>query len=205
VLGLAFPTSYLGDNREMRRGVLLTCLWVLGATVSVALAFAAVGRVASRVAPTGVARLSAGAVDRELGTTVPSTRPTITRQTTTSSTPPAPRTSTTRPSISIVPPPTSSGPSTSAPPPLSPPPTTVPHNTVTTSQGGTLWTRCSGADRIVYVAAVPRNEYERTRDVEEPSGIEQWFESDHLRSKIKAECSNGVVHAEVVEESMSGD
>ena len=86
-----------------------------------------------------------------------------------------------------------------------PPPTTAPHNTVTTSQGGTLWTRCSGSDRIVYVAAVPRNEFERTRDVEEPGGIEQWFESDNHRSTIKAECSNGVVHAEVDEESKSDD
>ena len=63
-----------------------------------------------------------------------------------------------------------------------------------------MWTRCSGADHIVYVAAVPKSEYERTRDVESPGGIEQWFESDSHRSKIKAECSDGVVHAEVEEE-----
>ena len=68
-----------------------------------------------------------------------------------------------------------------------------------------MWTRCSGPDRIVYVAAVPKSEYERTRDVESAGGIEQWFESDNHRSKIKAECSGGVVRAEVEEEPVAGD
>ena len=86
-----------------------------------------------------------------------------------------------------------------------PPPTASPHNTVTTSQGGTIWTRCVSADRIAYVAALPKSEFERTRDDEGADGIEQWFESEHHRSKIKAECSDGIVHAEVEEESKSAD
>ena len=67
-----------------------------------------------------------------------------------------------------------------------------------------MWTRCSGQDQIVYIAAVPKSGYERTRDVESPGGIQQWFESDNHLSKITAECSNGVVHAEV-EEARGGD
>lgn len=198
----------MDDNHEVRRALLLTCLWVLGVMASVALAYGAVGRVANRVAPPGVARLSGAAVDRALGSTVPSTPstgPTTTRKPTASAAPP----STTRTTASVAPP-TPVGPTSSvAPPPTTttapPPPTTTPHNTVTTSQGGTLWTRCSGAEKIVYVAAVPKSEYERTRDIESPDGIEQWFESDSHRSRIKAECSDGVVHAEVGEESESNE
>jgi hypothetical protein len=74
---------------------------------------------------------------------------------------------------------------------------------VTTSQGGTVWSRCSGADTIVLVAAVPQSGYQRTRDIESPSGIEQWFEKDKHRSKIRAECSDGVVSAEVEEEDQT--
>ncbi|HEY5014029.1 MAG TPA: hypothetical protein VIK61_15200, partial [Acidimicrobiia bacterium] len=80
-------------------------------------------------------------------------------------------------------------------------PTTAPHSAATTSVGGTIWTRCSGADRIDFVAAVPKGGYERTRDVENAAGIEQWFDNGGHVSKISAECSNGVVHAEVEEES----
>jgi hypothetical protein len=76
---------------------------------------------------------------------------------------------------------------------------------VITAQGGTVWVRCSGADQIVYVAAVPRNGYERTHDVESPGGIVQWFDSNSHRSTIDAQCSNGVVHAEVNEEGEGGD
>jgi len=72
---------------------------------------------------------------------------------------------------------------------------------VTTSQGGTLFTRCSGPDTIVYVAAVPRTDYQRTVDVEDPTGIEQSFVNSHHRSKIEASCSNGTVHAHIEEES----
>jgi hypothetical protein len=212
VLCLAFLEGVVGDNREVRRGLLLAGFWVLGVTASVALAFAAVGRVASRVAPPGVARLSAGAVNRELGSTIPSVRPPTTRQPTSSAVPPSTsRGATTRPSspsptVSVPP---SVGPASSVAPPRPPPTvapsTTTPHNTVTTSQGGTLWTRCSSADQIVYVAAVPRSGYQRTFDVESSSGIAQWFDNGSHRSKIAAECSNGSVHAEVEEEAESGD
>jgi hypothetical protein len=76
---------------------------------------------------------------------------------------------------------------------------------VTTSQGGTVWTRCSGADQIVYVAAVPKSGYERTRDLESSDRIEQWFESDRHLSRIALECSNGIVHADVEEGAETGD
>ena len=207
---------------------MLTCLWVLGVTASVALAFGAVGNVASHVAPPGVARLSARGVDRALGSTVPSTRPTTTGGAPGSSAPPvsghASTTTVKRPGPgstgTVAPPPTSGGPVTSVPtssstssppathsPPTSetPPTTTGPHSTVTTSVGGTIWTRCSGSERIQFVAAVPKGGYERTRDVENPLGIVQWFESGSHVSKISAECSNGVVHAEVEEESNGND
>jgi hypothetical protein len=57
----------------------------------------------------------------------------------------------------------------------------------------------------VYVAAVPRSGYQRTHDVESAGGITEWFENGSHRSKITAECSDGAVHAEVEEESESGD
>jgi hypothetical protein len=207
----------MDDNREVRRGLLMTGLWVLGVTVSVALAFAAVGRVASRVAPPGVARLSASAVDRALSATVPSTPSPTLHKPTASSTPPSTRraSTTTRPAppsspVTVAPPPTLLGPASSVAPPTTPrtteaPPPTTPQNTATTSQGGTVWTRCSGADHIVYVAAVPRSGFERTHDVEGPGGIVQWFQSNNHVSKINAQCSNGVVHAEVEEEREGGD
>ena len=78
---------------------------------------------------------------------------------------------------------------------------TTTHNTATTSQGGTVFTRCSGPETIVYVAAVPRSGYERTVDVEGPHGIQQSFADGHHRSNIEAECSGNVVHAQVEEES----
>jgi hypothetical protein len=53
----------------------------------------------------------------------------------------------------------------------------------------------------VYVAAVPRTGYDRTVDVEDPTGIQQSFVNAQHRSKIEAACSNGVVHAHVEEES----
>ena len=73
------------------------------------------------------------------------------------------------------------------------PTTTVPHDkTATTSQGGTVWTYCSGEDHIVFVSAVPKSGFERTRDVESPSGIVQTFESDSHRSTISARYEFGV-------------
>ncbi len=53
----------------------------------------------------------------------------------------------------------------------------------------------------MYVAAVPKSGYERTVDVEDEGGIQQVFVNGHHRSKIEAECSGGVVHAHVEEES----
>ena len=211
MLRLAWFTDRIGDNRTVRRGFLLTGLWVLGVTASVAVAFTAVGSVASRVVPPGVGRLSAAAVDRALGTTGPSSQSTISGRPSSSGPPLSVRPS---PSSTdrVAPPSTSVGPATSIAPRPRPTPTTasasptsVPHNTVTTSEGGTVWTRCSGPDRIVYVAAVPKSEYERTHDVESAGGIEQWFQSGNHLSKITAECSGGVVHAEVEEERSSDD
>ncbi len=75
---------------------------------------------------------------------------------------------------------------------------------MTTSQGGTIWSRCSGPDTISYVAAVPKSGYRRTVDVEGSRGIDQEFENGSHRSKIQAACSNGVVQAQVEEES-AGD
>ena len=219
----------MGDNRCVRRGLVLTCLWVLGVSASVGLAFAAVGRVANRVAPPAVAKLSSQGVDRALGSTVPSSSPTTPRgpssstpsTTTTGGSPTS--TATTGPSgpsrpggptstLGTEPPTTngSSGPVTTVGPP-SPttttptPTTTAPTNTVTTSQGGTVWTRCSSNEQIVYIAAVPKSGYERTRDVENPSGIVQSFDDGSHRSTISAECSNGVVHAEIEEEREGAD
>ena len=76
---------------------------------------------------------------------------------------------------------------------------------MTTSQGGTVWTRCSSAEQIVYVAAVPKSGYQRTRDVESAGGVMQWFDNGSHLSKIAAECSDGTVHAEVEEENQGGD
>jgi hypothetical protein len=89
---------------------------------------------------------------------------------------------------------------TTQPPPASPSASAV-AATATTSQGGTIWTRCSGPDSIVYIAALPRSGYQRTLDLESSSGITQQFENGTSISKIQAACSNGVVHAEVEQES----
>jgi hypothetical protein len=79
---------------------------------------------------------------------------------------------------------------------------TSPSTTVTTSEGGTVWTRCSGANTIVYVAAVPKTGYQRIADIEDPSGIEQQFDNGTRRSAVQASCSDGVVHAQVEEETL---
>jgi hypothetical protein len=84
------------------------------------------------------------------------------------------------------------------------PPPAVSHNTVIASRGGSLYTRCSGPDRIVFVAAVPESGYQRTVDDERSDGVRQTFENGNHRSTIEAECSNGTVHAHVEEES-AGD
>ncbi len=220
----------LDDNGAVRRAAFLAGVWSVGVVVAVAVAFAAVGRVANGVAPHDVARLSASAIDQELAahkartagssprssvssstvsTSSSSTTPTTsshTTPTTIGTTQPtaAPDTNTTI--TAEAPPPTASpttqpsrpGPTTTV---TSSPPDTS-HNTVTTSQGGTVFTRCSGPDSIVYVAAVPKTGYERTTDVESASGIRQTFENGSHRSSIEAECSDGVVHAQVDEESI---
>ena len=64
-----------------------------------------------------------------------------------------------------------------------------------------MWTRCSGPDSIVYVAAIPKNGYRRSVDGEASTGIIQQFGNGSRRSKVQAACSNGVVHAEVEEDS----
>ena len=54
----------------------------------------------------------------------------------------------------------------------------------------------------MYVAAIPKSGYQRTVDVEASTGIDQQFQNGNLHSKIQAACSNGVVHAEVDDESV---
>jgi hypothetical protein len=51
---------------------------------------------------------------------------------------------------------------------------------------------------------VPKSGFERTGDVEGPGGIVQSFDNGQHRSTISAECSDGVVHAEVEEEDEGG-
>jgi len=70
-------------------------------------------------------------------------------------------------------------------------------DTVTASRGGTLWSHCSGSEKIVFVAAVPMSGYQRTVDIENAGRIEQKFVNGKLSSVIEAECSYGVVHAHV--------
>jgi hypothetical protein len=213
----------------VRRGVLLVGVWVAGVVIAVSLAFAAVARVANGVAPNDVAHLSKTQVDNELtgGTTPPprgSTSPTSRATTTTSSpgsTPTSTATTSSTMSTAGWSTPTTHGTTLTAPPltawsptsrPTSPttattvakPPPVTPHNTVTTSQGGTIYTRCTGPETIAYVAAVPKTGYARTVDIELPTGIEQTIANGQHASTIQAECSNGVVHAEVEEEVTDG-
>ena len=58
------------------------------------------------------------------------------------------------------------------------------------------------ANTITYVVAVPKPGYRRTLDVESAHKVEQRFENGRQRSSIEAECSDGVVHARVEEESV---
>jgi hypothetical protein len=214
---LSAEATRLGENPRVRRGLILAGVWAVGAALALTLAFAAVGRVANGVAPRDVARLSSTEIDDELSgpTTTPVTptsgrqmpNPTATTATpatttsstsSTTSTTEAPGSSIVNPTTVSTPPTTTSAtvhtvPSTTTPPVAS-------HNTVTTAQGGTVFTRCSGPDKIVYVAAVPKSGYERTVDIENEDGIEQVFVNAHHRSQIEAQCSGGVVHAQVEEE-----
>ena len=210
----------MDENLGVRRSVLLAGVWVVGVVIAVSLAFAAVARVSSGVAPNDVARLSKTEINDELtGATTPHARATTSSSsatTTTAKTGPTRTTSTsttpsTRPlitpltqgSVFTMPPPTATTVAPSTPvttTTAAPPPPVSSHNTVTTSQGGTVYTRCSGPETIVYVAAVPRTGYQRTEDVEGPGGVRQTFINAHHRSSIEAECSNGVVHASVEEE-----
>ena len=211
---LGSPRAQRGNNQGVRRVLVMVGSWILGVIASVAVAFAAVGQVANRVAPTSGERLSSGAIERALGSP-PSTGSGTTRTTTTSSAPSSTdrgastTTSTSPPGSIVTSAPTTTRPasptttSATTPPPTTPPPpttTVAPRDTATTSQGGTIWTHCSGAEHIVFVAAVPKSGFERTHDVEQPGGIHEWFASDTHLSKIDAECSDGVVHAEVEEE-----
>jgi hypothetical protein len=74
-------------------------------------------------------------------------------------------------------------------------------DTATTSLGGTIWTRCSGPNSIVFVAAIPKPGYQRTTDVQLPTRIEEQFQNGNHVSTIQAECAGGAVHAEVEEET----
>jgi hypothetical protein len=106
--------------------------------------------------------------------------------------------------------------------PISPPPTTTAPSassvtettttaapasgagdTATTSLGGTIWTRCSSPNSIVFVAAIPKPGYERTNDVQLPTRIQEQFQNGNHVSTIQAECAGGAVHAEVEEETDS--
>ncbi len=220
MLNLTLHGRLTNNNVQVRRGVLTFGLWVLGVGVAATFAFAAVGRVANGVAEPNVSSLSREAIDNELtanvanasGPTAPGTSP---RASTVSPTTRHENTSTTLTSSPKTPstsarPVTRSPTTTNAGPvsPTMPTPTTAPATpnggtleTVTTSQGGTLWTRCSGENVIVYVAAVPKSGFRRSVDQERDAGIEQKFENGTHSSDIRAECSNGVVHPEVEEES----
>jgi len=195
----------------VRRRLLVVGVWLAGAGIAVAVSFAAVARVANGVTPSNVAALSPRAIEHALAT--PTTRPSprVALPSTTVSLPPPGVTESTAPPPTPPAPPTSIPPRTSvsAPAPAvtappSPPATPKAHDTVTTSRGGTLWTSCSGATAIVYVAAVPKSGYQRTVDVEAPSGIEQQFSNGTHSSQIRASCSDGVVHTEVEEEAGDG-
>jgi hypothetical protein len=200
--------------------VLLAGIWVAGVVIAVSLAFAAVARVANGVAPNDVSHLSQTDIDDELAgatTTSPTsgaptssaTATSSTSTVTTTSRTTAPTASTTTPttggSILTSPPTDTTSPTISKLTPttnttVAKPPPVTPHNTVTTSQGGTVYTRCTAPDKIAYVAAVPKSGYARTVDIENPDGIKQVFVNNTHASKIQAECSNGVVHAEVEED-----
>jgi len=191
-----------------------------GVVVAGTVAFAAVGRVASGVAPHDVARLSQRTIDDELtagptSTSRASARSTSsvpgsssiatnttqtwsTTRTTNRTVPTSDSSVVSAPSVTSAPPTTWGATSTTS---GSTPPPPAGHNTVTTSQGGTVFTRCSGPDTIVYVAAVPRPGYQRTVDIESALAVRQTFENSSHRSMIEAECSNGSVHAQVEEES----
>jgi hypothetical protein len=193
---------------------LLAGTWALGATFALVISFIAVAHVASGVASSSVAAVSQNALDKQ-STNVKrvsgaSARPHRTNTTAVGVTvrpptvvaPPAPVT---------LPPPTSNAPPTKSSAPLPPPATAAAParaaanvtTTATTSQGGTVWTRCTGPDTITFVAAVPRSGYQRTVDVESASAVEQQFTNGTHVSKVHAECSNGTVHAEV--EDQPGD
>ena len=187
--------SLLVENRAVRRGLLMGAVWAFGVVIAVALAFAAVDRVASGVSSRDDARLSQRAIDDELGRS-----PTPPRSSSSTSTTRPPSVSTTSSTVaSTISSPTTT-PATTTVTTASPPPP-VSHNTVTASRGGTLFTRCSGPDRIVFVAAVPKSGYQRTVDDERSGAIRQSFENSNHRSTIEAECSDGTVHAQVEEES----
>ncbi len=223
-MGLSTPGGQLDENRRVRRGVLLAGIWVVGVVIAGTLAFAAVARVANGVAPNDVSHLTKTEIDNELTgrTTAPTRKPTAPTSGATTTTSPAvtPTTTSTTPSTrwtagSTTP--TTRGTTLTAPPltafsslptpttpttatTLPPPPPVQLRNTVTPSQGGTVYTRCTGPETIAYVAAVPKTGYARTVDIEAPTGVRQTFANGQHQSTIQAECSNGVVHAEVEEE-----
>ena len=209
----------MGHNLHVRRALMMGGLWALEVVIAVSVSFAAVDRVASGVTSGDAARLSQEAINDELrltasGTATSSTVPKSTSASTSTTLAPSVTTTST-----VVPSPTPFT-TTPTPPTTHTPPTTrflpttqtttstsIPaasSNTVTTSEGGTLFTRCSGADQIVFVAAVPKPGYQRTVDNEDPGGVRQSFQNGTHLSKIEAECSNGIVQAQVEEDSTDG-
>jgi hypothetical protein len=86
--------------------------------------------------------------------------------------------------------------STTTAPPVSSGPATA-----TTSLGGTIWTRCSGPDAIVFIAAIPKSGYESIAGTQTSTAVQERFTNGNHVSTIQAECSDGVVHAEVEEEA----
>jgi hypothetical protein len=188
----------------MRRRLLLAGTWLLGTAVALTISFAAVARVANGVAPANVAALSRRAIDNEL-TTAPTTSSSTVQERSRRALQPS---TTTTPTTSIQPKvsaPTALNPPEQVTVPNAPSPTTtaITPATVTTSHGGTIWTRCTGPNSIQFLAAVPTNGYQRTADVEASTGIEEQFTNGSRVSTINAECSNGVVHAEVEDGSDS--
>jgi len=203
-----------GDNGSVKwlskRAVLLTGVWLVGVGASVAVAFAAVGAVARGVEPANIVRLSGRAIDRELRTpTSPPppahaiTPPSVPSSTSTTTAPPTSNTvgtATSVPTTGAVTPPTT------APERPTTRPTTARASsaTATPSPGGTVYTHCIGPNTIAFDSAIPNNAYFRVRDVENGSGVEQWFSNGKKVSKVHAECSGGVVHAEVENERDNG-
>ena len=192
------------ENRRVRRGMVLVGLWVLGVAVAVTLAFAAVGAGRTRRRAARQSRGSSQAaideralrdIERPHGDD-PAEAVREPSTSTTRSTTPTDDGHVVRPSR----PPSPSGTTSTAPPPTtpttaSPPPTVAPQNTATPSQGGTIFTRCSGPSTIVYVAAVPKQRIRAHRRRREPDRHQPDVRNGRTSRRIDADCAGGTVHA----------